>query len=79
MRWHGIAFDMPSEWCPGRFEGDFANGYVRVEDETEIRLELRWETAGRRVAKASTLVDNYVKQVRKKTRRDALVPRSSLR
>lgn len=67
--WHGIALDMPSDWCPGRFEGDFANGYVRVEDETEIRLEVRWETAGRRVSKASKLVDNYIKQVRKKTRR----------
>jgi len=67
--WHGIALDVPSGWCPGRLEGDFASGYVRVEDETDVRLELRWESAGRRPAPAAKLVDNYVKQVRRKTRR----------
>ncbi len=67
--WQGIAFDMPEAWCPGRLDGDFANGYVRIEDETEVRAELKWETAGRRVAPASKFVDNYIRQVRKKTRR----------
>ena len=67
--WHGIAFDVPDDWCPGKLEGDFTNGYVRIEDETEVRAELRWETAKRRVAPASKLVDNYIKQARKKTRR----------
>ncbi len=67
--WHGVAFDMPEDWCPGRLEGDFANGYVRIEDETEVRAELRWETARRRVAPASKFVDSYIRQVRKKTRR----------
>jgi hypothetical protein len=67
--WHGIAFDMPEDWCPGRLDGDFRNGYVRIEDEIEVRAELRWETGRRRRASASQFVDNYVKQVRRKTRR----------
>ncbi|MFW6162414.1 MAG: hypothetical protein ACODAJ_06560 [Planctomycetota bacterium] len=67
--WHGIAFEMPQDWCPGRLDGDFRNGYVRIEDETEVRAELRWETGRRRRASASQFVDNYIKQVRRKTRR----------
>jgi len=69
LGWHGISFDVPEDWAPGRLEGDFANGYLRVEDETSIRLELRWETAGRRLPAASTFVDNYLRQTRKKVRR----------
>jgi hypothetical protein len=73
--WHGMAFDVPFDWCPGRLEGDFKNGYVRIEDESDVRAELRWETAGRRVAPASKFVDNYIAQVRKKTRRKDPNPR----
>jgi len=47
LGWHGIAFDVPEDWCPGQLEGDRANGYLRVEDESRVRLELRWETPGR--------------------------------
>ena len=73
--WQGISFDMPEDWCPGRLEGDFTNGYVRLEDETKVRAELRWETARRRSPTASQFVDNYIKQVRKKTRRKDPDPR----
>lgn len=63
--------DVPATWCPGRLEGDYANGYLRVEDEEAVCLEVRWETAGRRVPPASKLVDKYLKQLRKKTRRSS--------
>jgi hypothetical protein len=66
LGWHGIAFDVPEDWSPDQVTGDYANGYLRVEDGTHVRLELRWETAGRRIAPAATLVDNYLKQARKK-------------
>ena len=69
LGWQGIGLVVPSTWCPGRLEGDFANGYLRVEDESDVRLELRWETAGRRAPPATKLVDKYVKQLRKKCRR----------
>jgi len=67
LAWHGIAFDVPEDWCPGSLEGDSSNGYLRVEDETHVRMELRWETAGgRSVPVASRLVDAYLKQTCKK-------------
>ena len=66
LGWQGISLDVPEDWCPGSLEGDHANGYLRVEDETHVRLELRWETAGRGPASASRLVDAYLKQTRKK-------------
>lgn len=74
LGWHGISLDMPEDWCPGSLEGDYANGYLRVEDETRVRLELRWETAGRRVPAATRLVDDYLKQTRKKLPRGAPEP-----
>ena len=66
LGWQGISFDVPEDWCPASLQGDAANGYLRVEDETHIRLELRWETARRAVAAATRLVDEYLKQTRKK-------------
>ncbi len=74
LGWQGISFDVPEDWCPGSLEGDAANGYLRVEDESHIRLELRWETARKAVAAAARLVDDYVKQTRKKLPRGAPEP-----
>jgi len=73
--WHGITFDVPADWCPGRVEGDFANGYMRVEDELRVRLEVKWETARGAPPEASRLVDNYLRQARKKLRRQEPEPR----
>ncbi|HPD15202.1 MAG TPA: hypothetical protein PLE19_09640 [Planctomycetota bacterium] len=75
LAWHGIAFDVPDDWCPGSVEGDYANGYLRVEDEASVRLELRWETPRRGAPSASDLVDSYLKQTRKKLPRGAPEPR----
>jgi len=71
LGWQGICLDVPADWSPGRVEGDYATGYLRVEDERIVRLEVRWETPGRRLPEASQLVDNYLKQTRKKLRRKA--------
>mgnify|MGYP001214697969 CR=1 FL=1 len=74
LGWHGIALDVPGDWCPGGLEGDYAAGYLRVEDEMRVRLELRWETAGRSVLPASAFVDNFLKETRKKLPRAAPEP-----
>jgi hypothetical protein len=74
LGWQGITFDVPADWCPARLEGDFANGYLRVEDEWNVRLELRWETLRRRVPSASQLVDNYLRQTQRKLGRRAPKP-----
>jgi hypothetical protein len=82
LAWQGFSVELPDDWCPGQLAGDFANGYARVEDETRVRLELRWESPGRRVPSASELVDNYLTQAAKKARgqpkpqvvRDRFVP-----
>ncbi|MFP4058415.1 MAG: hypothetical protein ACLF0G_16225 [Candidatus Brocadiia bacterium] len=75
LGWHGIVLEVPAEWCPGRLEGDRANGYLRVEDETRIRLELRWETPRRGKSSARRLVDNYLERTRKKLGRKAPQPK----
>lgn len=75
LGWQGIAFDVPAEWCPGQLQGDWAGGYLRVEDELSIRLELRWESLrGRRLPDASALVDNFLRQTAKKRRRGEAKP-----
>ncbi|MBL7222268.1 MAG: hypothetical protein ISS72_00305 [Candidatus Brocadiae bacterium] len=74
LAWQGIAFDVPADWCPGQLQGDWDTGYLRVEDELNVRLELRWETLGRRTATASALVDNFLRQTQKKLRRGEAQP-----
>jgi len=74
LGWHGIVFEMPADWCPGRLEGNHANGYLRVEDETKARLEVRWETLKGKALSARELVDDYLKQTRRKLGRGAAVP-----
>lgn len=74
LAWQGIAFDTPADWCPGQLQGSFETGYLRVEDELNIRLELRWEPLGRRRAAASALVDNYLRLAHKKLGRKAPRP-----
>lgn len=74
LGWQGVALEVPEDWCPGSIEGDYANGYLRVEDETHVRLELRWETAARGVPAASRLVDAYLKQSLRKLPRGSPEP-----
>jgi hypothetical protein len=66
LAWQGIAFDVPADWCPSQLQGDFKSGYLRVEDELRVRLELRWESLRKRLPEASDLVDNFLRQTRKK-------------
>lgn len=74
LGWQGITLDVPEDWCPGSIEGDNASGYLRVEDETRVRAELRWETMGRKTASAAHLVDEYLRQTRRKLPRGAPEP-----
>jgi hypothetical protein len=71
LGWQGISLDMPADWCPSRLEGSHANGYLQVDDETKPRLELRWGTLGRKALPAEALVEDYLKQTRKKLGRRA--------
>ena len=68
LGWQGIAFAMPGDWCPGRLQGDHAEGYLRIEDEVHVRLELRWESVVRGGGPAEQFVDRYLKQAAKKLR-----------
>jgi hypothetical protein len=70
LGWQGIALDVPADWCPGRLTGDFASGYLRVEDEWRVRLELRWETLRPPLPAASQLVDRFLDQCQRKLRRN---------
>ena len=45
--WQGIRLDVPDAWNLGAIEGDFRKGYVRLEDDEIVRVEVKWER-GRR-------------------------------
>lgn len=75
LGWQGISLEIPADWCPGRLEGDHTNGYLRVEDEFSVRLELRWEPSGRRLPVAARLVDRYLKETQKRLRRRVGTPK----
>lgn len=44
LGWQGYTARVPDAWNPGKIGGNRARGDLRVDDESGVRLELRWET-----------------------------------
>ena len=69
--WQGIQLEIPSDWSPGRVEGDRKKGYLRLDDELAVRSEVRWETPRKAGCPFEEIVDNFVAQMRKRAGRKA--------
>jgi hypothetical protein len=41
--WQGTLFEVPEDWTLGAAQGDKGSGYLRLDDEELVRLELKWE------------------------------------
>ena len=41
--WQGMLVEVPNEWTLGATQGDRKSGYLRLDDEEMVRLEVKWE------------------------------------
>ncbi len=69
--WEGITLTVPADWILLATHGKRQDGYVRLGDGQQARLELRWEQTGSRAAPAVT-VNSYVGKLRKTARKAGL-------
>ncbi len=67
--WQGIALTVPAHWQMVYTQGDRKAGYVRLADEEQPRLELRWETL-KKTQPPGDAVDVYVAKLQKTARRE---------
>jgi hypothetical protein len=42
--WQGVTVEIPDDWNIGAISGDAKQGYVRFDDDTQARLEIKWAT-----------------------------------
>ena len=63
--WQGIRFPILAEWHLARVQGDRNKGYLRVDDDLRVRLELRWEKPAKRPGDFSEIAAGMLAQVEK--------------
>lgn len=66
--WQGIAFEQPADWNISVVEGDHRTGYVRLDDDAMVRMEIRWEKP-RRPADVTTIVQRYLDKLERAARK----------
>jgi len=66
--WQGISFVVPAEWQLDVTEGNRKAGYVRLVDETSVRLEIRWDV-DKGKGTIGEIVSGYLKGMRKRSTR----------
>ena len=66
--WQGIALTLPDGWDPVVANGDYRTGYVRLADESVVRLEVRWQQAGQR--SPAQMVTAYAEDLARRARKE---------
>ena len=71
----GISFPIPKTWAPGRFEGTFQQGTVRIDDLEQERITLMWQQAAK--AEVDEFVKTHLQQVEKQAKKKKIPFESS--
>jgi len=66
--WQAVQLDMPPDWSLAALSGDRNSGYVSLDDERAIRLEIRWERM-RKPTDWKALFEEYIRKASKKQKR----------
>ncbi|MFH1569134.1 MAG: hypothetical protein ABIL09_14160 [Gemmatimonadota bacterium] len=69
--WQGITLRVPEDWDLGKVDGDFGNGYARLDDAQIVRAEVEWRSPpkrGRRLP-MSQVVDRYLETLSQKAQK----------
>ena len=67
--WQGIEFPVPDGWHLARVQGERRKGYLRVDDDERVRMELRWEKPRRRPADFGDVADQMLARLEKFSRK----------
>lgn len=62
--WHDMVFPLPEKWNLSRIEGDREKGYLRIDDLSTVRLELKWERSKKELD-LEKISETYLKKLRK--------------
>ena len=69
--WQGIQFDLPSDWNLAVVNGDYNSGYLRLDDDNMVRIELKWEGRRNRLP-IGKVVTNYLASMEKRAKKQKL-------
>jgi hypothetical protein len=64
-----MGMELPSSWEPARMTGDEQKGYLSLDDGSQLRLELKWETP-RRSPRVERVVQRYLNFLRRRARKN---------
>jgi hypothetical protein len=73
--WQGVRLRVPAQWSLGKIEGNYKNGYARLDDASTVRLEVEWREsppARRRRLPIEDLVTKYLSSLEKKAEKTGL-------
>ena len=66
--WQGIQFDVPADWNLAVVNGEYESGYLRLDDDEMVRLELKWEGRRNRLP-VDKVVKKYLKEMERKAKK----------
>lgn len=64
--WQGIEMELPANWELGGLSGDYNNGYIRMDDESIPRIELKWTKTKDKKPDLHKILDAYFKTMKKR-------------
>ena len=73
--WQGVRLRVPGEWSLGKVDGNYKNGYVRLDDASVVRLEVEWRESPpprRQRLPIEDLVAKYLSNLEKKAEKAGL-------
>jgi len=68
LGWQGIHCEIPEDWSLSVIQGDGRAGYVRLDDEDMVRMELRWQEQ-RRGERVDSIADRYLKTLAQESKK----------
>ena len=69
--WQGLQFDVPATWNLAVVNGEYESGYLRLDDDEMVRLELKWEGRRNRLP-IDRVATNYLKALEKQAHKRKL-------
>lgn len=64
--WQGITMEVPPNWELSALSGDYDNGYIRMDDESSSRMELKWSKTKEKKPDLQKILDEYFKGMKKR-------------
>jgi len=68
--WQGLEFQIPEEWELGQDKGDYASGFIRLDDPMFARLGVNWQTVKEKKVKSPAEFLKSLKKTLKKRNKD---------